>query len=486
MDSKPDFEIVVRGPAPFRDRVALAAADLGGAVAEELGPRCVGAIVHADAGGPGGGPAVLAALRRAGAAIAFGAASPRAQAVHAAFLAAGASGTVPAECEDRDLFILLGRMLARRAATAAGGAAPRAAEATGADLFQTVVDALPVSLHVVDRDLRIVLWNRDRETGPLGLPRKLVLGRGLAEALRPDDAVLAEYREVFRSGRASAIEVRGRGDGAPRYYVVEKVPMRLGRGDEVTHVVTFAKDVTAQREMERAMAQAERLAAVGRVAAGGAQEIEAPLEAIARRAERIGAQLAAPLGDEAREAARADAASVAAEALHVKEIVDGLLRFSRPAADERKRVEPTALLDQARRILARHPGTRLDRIEVRVADAPAIHVAEGQTLQALLALAFNAVEAAGPHGAVSLAAEAVPDGTALVVEDDGPGVPEELRERIFEPFFTTKPAGRGTGLGLSVAYALVEANGGRIDVGARPGGGARFAIVFPPAAPGID
>src|SRR5437773_1663246 len=89
-------------------------------------------------------------------------------------------------------------------------------------------------------------------------------------------------------------------------------------------------------------------------------------------------------------------------------------------------------------------------------------------------------EAAPSGGEVALAAAAADGGVEIAVADSGPGVPPELRARIFEPFFTTRP--RGTGLGLAVARQIVEAHGGRIEVGERTGGGARFTLCLPAAA----
>src|SRR5438876_1223134 len=100
--------------------------------------------------------------------------------------------------------------------------------------------------------------------------------------------------------------------------------------------------------------------------------------------------------------------------------------------------------------------------------------------QVLLGLLANAAEAAPSGGEVALAAAAADGGVEIAVADSGPGVPPELRARIFEPFFTTRP--RGTGLGLAVARQIVEAHGGRIEVGERTGGGARFTLRLPAAA----
>jgi two-component system NtrC family sensor kinase len=93
----------------------------------------------------------------------------------------------------------------------------------------------------------------------------------------------------------------------------------------------------------------------------------------------------------------------------------------------------------------------------------------------------NAAQAAPAGGEVTVTARAADGAVALAVADDGPGVQAEIRGRIFEPFFTTRA--RGTGLGLAVARQIVEAHGGRIEVGDREGGGARFTLTLPTGEP---
>ena len=111
---------------------------------------------------------------------------------------------------------------------------------------------------------------------------------------------------------------------------------------------------------------------------------------------------------------------------------------------------------------------------------PAVRVDGDLICQVLLGLLANAAEAAPSGGEVALGAAAADGTVEIAVADSGPGVPPELRARIFEPFFTTRP--RGTGLGLAVARQIVEAHGGRIEVGERTGGGARFTLHLPVAA----
>jgi signal transduction histidine kinase len=116
------------------------------------------------------------------------------------------------------------------------------------------------------------------------------------------------------------------------------------------------------------------------------------------------------------------------------------------------------------------------------ADIPAVYWDSGQIMQALVNLLLNARDALPPQGGqVSLRAQYHPlaDEVVITVTDTGKGVPPELHEKIFEPFFTTKPAGRGTGLGLSVALGIITQHEGQITVANEPAGGATFTVVLP-------
>jgi two-component system NtrC family sensor kinase len=246
--------------------------------------------------------------------------------------------------------------------------------------------------------------------------------------------------------------------------------------------------------MERSIAQTEKLAAAGRLAAGVAHEIRNPLATIAGCAEALRARLARPLDATDREEVRADAEVIEQEAYRCAGILEGLLDFSRVKGASARR--PCDLESVARRALfvLRH-NPRVAQLAIAVEAEPGlppVQADEDQLVQVLLALVLNAADAASAGGTITLRVGRgrEPDGTAsdeLVasVEDDGPGVPPDIRERIFEPFFTTKPPGQGTGLGLSVAYGLVRAHGGRLVLQPGQTVGTRFDVVLPAARPEV-
>jgi two-component system NtrC family sensor kinase len=160
-----------------------------------------------------------------------------------------------------------------------------------------ILDALPIGLYVVDRDLRVVAWNRSRETGPLGQPRERAVGRPLKQVLGAAGfrATEPQLREVLAAGRPSD-EV---GDTPAGLFHVRRLPVR--HGGEVTHVLSWFEDITARRALEMRLIAADRLAFLGQLVSGVAHEISNPLAGIAGCAEAL-ASLAMQESKGAREA----------------------------------------------------------------------------------------------------------------------------------------------------------------------------------------
>ncbi|WP_242344327.1 sensor histidine kinase [Anaeromyxobacter terrae] len=261
---------------------------------------------------------------------------------------------------------------------------------------------------------------------------------------------------------------------------------RLARGDLDTRFDTDAPDefgalarqfnamTVALKDHQEKLVQSEKLAGIGRLAAGVAHEINNPLAVILGYA-RL-------LRRKADGAAAEDLKVIEDETLRAKLIVDGLLDLSRPLASEPEPVDLRALCDDA---IARLRETRLlEELGVRVIVTGAGEVqGHPQKLrQVVLNLVKNAAEAAGEAGRVEVRVEGAPDGARVVVRDTGPGLSRDARAKLFEPFFTTKDT--GTGLGLAVSKGIVHAHGGEIDAESLADGGAEFTIRLPAVPPG--
>ena len=351
-------------------------------------------------------------------------------------------------------------------------------------LFQAVVDTLPMSLHVIDRDFRIVVWNRRREEGPFGRPRGEVLGCDLFTVIGEDAAIRAEYERIFDSGQIQVSEVVSRSGCGARIFSVEKVPMRVGEGGEVSHVITFARDITRQRSLERAVVQSEKMAAIGQLTAGIAHEINNPLATIAGCAESMRSRLEDEVSQTERSEIREDALVIEEEAYRLKGILQNLLELSRRGpADGPAYCDPRRVAEKTASLMRHNPKMSGIALEVECAESVApVSANEDHLVQVMLALLSNAADAVEKEGRVRVAVRpAGEDEVVLSVEDNGPGVPQELRERVFEPFFTTKPPGEGTGLGLAVAYGLVQAHGGRLELASPGERGTRFDVFLPVA-----
>jgi len=226
------------------------------------------------------------------------------------------------------------------------------------------------------------------------------------------------------------------------------------------------------KEHQDRLVLSEKLAGIGRLAAGVAHEINNPLAVILGYAKL--------LQRDAGEGASRDLRVIEDETLRAKLIVDGLLELARPREAAPEPLDLRALCDEA---VARLRETRLlDGVDVAVAGEGRVRGHPYKLRQVVLNLLRNAAEAAGAGGRVTVAVETGAEGAAVTVRDSGPGLPEEARARLFEPFFTTKPS--GTGLGLAVSQGIVLAHGGSIEAGAAPGGGATFTIRLPAVPPG--
>jgi signal transduction histidine kinase len=144
----------------------------------------------------------------------------------------------------------------------------------------------------------------------------------------------------------------------------------------------------------------------------------------------------------------------------------------------RERVDLRAVLEGALRLAAPRIGAGV-RVERDFAGSALVRGVPGSLGQVFLNLVVNAVQAVGERGTVRVRTRALDGEVRVDVEDDGPGIPESVRERLFEPFFTTKPAGEGTGLGLYVSWQIVRIHDGEIVVDSAPERGTRFTVRLP-------
>jgi len=347
-----------------------------------------------------------------------------------------------------------------------------------------VIDSLPVGLYVVDREYRIQIWNRKRETGTQGLHRDEVVGRPVFEVLTRQSAELlrGEFDQIFASGQVSQMDIEVPDPLGDRFYRISKIPMRLG-GDAITHVITIGEDVTEWHRIQQRILQNEKLAAVGQLAAGVMHEINNPLATIGACAAALEGRLA-EVPPSAQGAFREYIDIIDKEVVRCTNIVDGLLDFSRPKGKEKKPVGVNTIIQETFFLLKHHTRFKRLAVERELADGlPEVQANSEQLVQVLMSLMLNAVDAM-ESGKGTLTVRSRRGGhrgaeVVIEVQDTGVGIPRAQLTKIFEPFYTTKPQGRGTGLGLSICYGIVEDHRGRLEVESQPGLGATFRVMLP-------
>ena len=256
----------------------------------------------------------------------------------------------------------------------------------------------------------------------------------------------------------------------------------------VTSVVDLTEQRAAEAEIQRqreTLHQSEKLAALGALLAGVAHELNNPLSVVVGYSSMM-QELAQD------DASRQRAARVHAAAERCARIVKTFLAMARSRPPEYGPVRLSEVAENALELAGY--GLRTADIEIVREFPPELPQVWGdsdQLHQVMTNLIVNAQQALlqlAPPRRLWLRLRQEGDEVIIEVEDNGPGMPAEVRKRIFEPFFTTKPQGVGTGVGLSVCLGIVTAHGGRIDVDSRPGHGTRFAVVLPlpEAVPGPE
>jgi len=350
---------------------------------------------------------------------------------------------------------------------------------------EAIIDTLPLSLYAIDRDYRIVAWNRNRELGELGLPRGEALGRNIFDVLTKQSRELLEreFGKVFATGEIHRVEQESVTEsGDTNHWLISKIPMRADENDEVSHVITVGENITTRVKAHRAVARAEKLAAVGRLAAGVVHEINNPLATIAACAESLekrikeGAFSDSPDAEDLREYL----GLIRDEAFRCKTITNGLLDFSRLRAGQRVPVDITEVIKgTARLVTHQQRGDNIQIVIEAAAGLPCVSGDVGQLQQAVVALATNAIDAMPAGGTLTLRAIRADARILVQVIDTGIGIEPENMTKIFDPFFTTKDVGRGTGLGLAVCYGILSDHGGRLDVRSTVGMGTTFTITLP-------
>ncbi|MEZ5822957.1 MAG: PAS domain S-box protein [Xanthobacteraceae bacterium] len=402
----------------------------------------------------------------------------------------------------------------------------RAEEAVseGRRLLQQVIDTVPAVINVKDRELRYVLMNRYM-AGIFGIDPQDAIGRTTGELMSRYGAEKTDEhdRRVLAAGRELGFYEEEYKDSAGnmRQWLVNKLPLLDAEG-EIENIVTVALDIGERkrgeqemrkardaaelalrnlRETQNSLIEAEKLAALGRLVAGVAHEVNNPVGismTVASALERKTANFAAEVarGDLRRsslneylETSRDASSQLVANLNRAAELIQS---FKQVAADrnysDKRTFDLGDLTEQV--VMSLRPGLRKHNLALNVECQPNLSMNSypGPYGQVLTNLFLNAVAHAFPDGRPGKVdirvRESGKDNVEILFSDDGVGMSLDVRRRAFDPFFTTRRDQGGTGLGLHIVYSIVTTRlGGRLDLDSEPGGGTRIQIILPRVAP---
>jgi len=285
------------------------------------------------------------------------------------------------------------------------------------------------------------------------------------------------FREMYRTigrGRVWRGELRNRASDGSHYWVDTTIVPFMDDDGKPDHYVSIRYDITARKQSEAALRDQASLAQLGKLAAVVAHEVRNPLAAIRGALQVIGGRLD-PASQEHRVVG-----DVIARVDGLNEIVQDLLQFARPRQPAPVAVSQRDLLSSLVDLFSRDAMLALVTVDVQ-ADDSRVYVDVDQIQQAFLNLLMNSAQAMHGRGRITISASPVSDTVCeILIQDEGHGIPADVREHLFEPFFTTKH--RGTGLGLATARRIVDSHGGTLTLES-PEGGGTIARVRLPVAP---
>ena len=343
------------------------------------------------------------------------------------------------------------------------------------EMTEAVFSSLPVAVVVFDRRLRMVMGNRAAELlfGDADLIAE-ALGRTTVEGHYRDWAV--EFRQVMETRRErefDGVTYQDREVG-DRLLNLVCTPLTDRSNREVVGGMLVAEDVTARVSMERRLAVSERLAAVGKLSARVAHELNNPLDGILRYinlakrvVEHTGQDQVIGYLERSRRGL-----------MRMVEITAELLEFSRSTHASLDESDINRILEDA--VKAMENKAVADGVTIACNYHEQVPRLRGTSniFQVFCNLIKNAIDAMPDGGVLSIATGVVEHAVVITFEDTGVGLPEEI-ERVFEPFFSTKGPGKGTGLGLAICRDIIEKYKGRITAARRAGGGSVFLVRIP-------
>ena len=346
------------------------------------------------------------------------------------------------------------------------------------EFSENILESLNDGLAVVNRENRVVRWNRRLEE-LYGVRHEDAVGRRLGELFDPMFMeVLGSRRESVEGTAFYRVPLPTRHDTSRRLLVnVATTPLRDSDG-AIAGTILVIEDISSRVQLEEQLQISEKMASIGLLAAGVAHEVNTPLTGISSFTQML-LQQAEP--DDPRTKVLE---KIERQTFRAAKIVNGLLNLARPAQVDPGPIDLHSVVNDVLSLLEHQ--MRNSSIQVRRELLPTGAIVQGteyKLQQVFLNLFLNARDAMPRGGWLTIATSVRDDGMAVVeVSDTGSGIPPDHLSRIYDPFFTTKEIGKGTGLGLSITYGIVQEHGGAITCDSVVGQGTRFVLSLPMAS----
>jgi two-component system sensor histidine kinase PilS (NtrC family) len=333
-------------------------------------------------------------------------------------------------------------------------------------LNSSIVANLASGLITITCEGRIRVFNRYAEQFT-GLSQTTAYDRLLVEVIPP----FRDYRGDVTAVRRGELSYRDPLGGEVTLGF-NSAPLLDKEGERVGTIVNF-QDLTHVKRIEDELQRADRLAAVGSLAARIAHEIRNPLASLSASAQLIAQRKEIPVEDQRL------LNIIIREADRLSELIGEFLDYARPVQLELVELQLCRLVAEMRELMIQDPRFQGVTIVNHCGDAGSMLVDGNKIRQVLWNLLVNSAEAMSAEGSITIEAEGVrePPGVRLLISDTGAGINADDLEKIFEPFFTTKPG--GSGLGLATVYRIIEAHGGTIRAESSEGQGTSFTIFLP-------
>jgi two-component system NtrC family sensor kinase len=318
--------------------------------------------------------------------------------------------------------------------------------------------------------------------------------------IHPDDApnIFSSLAQIFTEGER-AYEYRFRTADGRYLWMHDQLRLIRDAQGAPLEVIGSLTDITDRKQMEETLLQAQNMASIGQLAAGVAHEINNPVGFVTSNigtlksyAETLFELVEHSTSSEQRKQAdfefmKEDTAALLRESMdglrRVRDIVQALKDFSAAGESQWQVADLHEILDSTLNGLASELRFKI-RVEKHYGKLPPLRCLASQLHQVFRNILLNAIQAIPDQGVVRIITGSEREGVSVRIQDNGTGILPDNLGRVFDPFFTTKPVGSGTGLGLYLAYGIVNKHGGRISVISEPGKGTAFTVHLPlPAAP---